>query len=197
MRVFEIFRNGVVLCIAGASNADLLDVQISGSVEGPEPARLSVSGVNGLPDDRSSHVCWLDQVALAAGDEVTIAFVDSDSVTTPAKDVASDSKEYLAEQRRSEERILALNSPPPPRKRVLPALRFSLLVNGAPMASAVLEGSREFISYSQFWKQWHPDRCRFSLSSFSGEEAFERTDGHEWMRRSLVLGDRVTVKVDI
>ena len=197
MRVFEVSRNGVVLCIAGASNADLLDVQISGDVEGPEPARLGVSGINGLPGDRSSHVCWLEQVPLAAGDQITIAFVDSESATLPAKEVAADSKEYLAEQQRLEERILRVNSPPAPRKRVLPGLRFSLLVNAAPVTSAVLEGSREFISYSQFWKQWHPDRCRFSLSSFSGEEAFEHADGHEWMRKSLVLGDRVTVKVDV
>jgi hypothetical protein len=99
MRAIEILRNGSMLCVAGTENASLLTVHVVLFIEEPRVGTLRVSGINELENERTSHTYWLEDEALAEDDKLTIRVTDSDYATPPTTETATDSEQYIAEQR--------------------------------------------------------------------------------------------------
>jgi hypothetical protein len=194
MHVLEVQLNGKTLVIAGATNAVLLSGRLSIFVQGPQAATLSVTGMNDLGDERQSHTRWLEEYELRTGDTVGFKFGEG-TPTPPLAEVATDSEEHRNEQEWYDEELRQNPVTPQVLSRLLPNATLRLLFPDEAPIVATLEGGREFISFGLTWNQWHPERCRVALSSFSQEEALARAGSKEWFQGRLKLGDKCVVEV--
>lgn len=195
MRALDIHRNGLVLCVAGTDNASLLNVHLNLSVEEAKRGALRIAGMNDLEGDRSSHTYWFEDEIMAPGEKLLIRFVESDSVTPPASEIATDSVEYIAEQELYEEEVSngLFNSRAIARE--WPEGRLSFSATNVPEIVASFESEREFMILSLSWNRWQPDTCRYYLSSFSQAEAIARTGGRVWAEGKLQLDEECHVSI--
>jgi hypothetical protein len=194
MHALEIQRNGVTLAVVGARNALMFSADINSTID-EEAATIDIRGMIDLGNERKSHVSWLELAPLRIGDLLSFRFFESEVVTAPLKEVATDSEEHIAGQAEYQE--LLKSSPMVPRQLDLrqPNAALELSIAGSEQVTATLEGGREFISFRVLWNQWRPERCRLSLSSFSQQEALARTGGKEWFQGALKAGEQCAVKV--
>ena len=194
MHALEVQCNGVTLAVAGARNALMFSADISSMIE-EEAATIDIRGMIDLGNERKSHVSWLELAPLRIGDLLSFRFFESEFVTAPLKEVATDSEEHIAGQAEYEE--LLKSNPMVPRQVDIkqPNASLQLSIVGSEQVTATLESGREFISFHVLWDQWRPARCRLSLSSFSQQEALARTGGKEWFQGALKVGEQCAVKV--
>lgn len=195
MHTIEIERNGVPVCVVGAPNAIMLSVNVDLQVEGPAAGMLQSMGMNDLGNDRQSHTCWIEELVLAAGDTISLRFDERNEATPPAREVATDSEENLADQRWYDEQLRENPFVPTTIPRNLPTATLELLLPNATPIVATFEGEREFISLRLLWDQWRPERCRVSLSSFSQQEALARVGRKEWFAGYLQYGEQCAAKI--
>jgi hypothetical protein len=196
MRALEIQRNGIMLAVVGASKAIMFTARISSMIV-EEAATIDVRGMINLGDERESHVNWLELLPLNRGDLLSFRFIDSEVITPPISEVATDSEKHILEQEQYEERLKF--NPPVPRSiiAIQPNASLQLSIMGSQQITATLEGGREFISFSILWNQWRPEHCRISFSSFSQQETLERSGGKEWFQGLLKAGEKCTVKIGV
>jgi hypothetical protein len=194
MHALEVQRNGATLVVVGASNALMFSADVSATLE-EEAARIDIRGMIDLGNDRQSHANWLELEPLQIGDVLSFRFFQSEVVTAPLQEVATDSEQHIAGQAQYEE--LLKSTPMVPRqldiKQPRPSLQLSIA--GSEGVTAILESGREFIAFRTLWNRWSPERCRVSLSSFSQQEALSRTGGRRWFEGVLEVGQRCAVKV--
>lgn len=195
MQALEVLRNGQPLVIAGAPNALLISMHLNILANGVDAATLHVSGMRDLGSDRQSHMQWLEELALANGDEIRVALINVDQATSPAEDVAADSEEHVAAQAcyRAE---LASNPHRPSRlERLRPDASLELVVGERAPIVAGFEGDRELLSLGVTWNSWHPERLRASLTSSSCAEAIARQGGKDWFKGHVGPGNVLLVRV--
>jgi hypothetical protein len=195
MRAIEILRNGSMLCVAGTASASLLSVHVNLFIEEPHFGTLRVSGMNELENERSSHTYWLEDESLGENDRLTIRFTESDHVTPPGTETATDSEQYIAEQKWYEGEVKQGIFEPREVQRTWPNGWLSLATPGSGSVVATFEGEREFITFSLSWNQWRKDVCRFSLSSFSQSEAVARAGSKQWFEGKLKLEECCEVRL--
>lgn len=194
-RALKVSKDGGETWTAGARNAFMVSVTISVSVEGDYPGMIHVAGMNDLGDDRQSHTSWLECVDVASGSDFTVQFIESDAVTPPTKEVATDSEEHLKEVADFEEMVA--NDPPRPRiiESNFPDSGITATLPDGEVIEARFESGRQFMRINFNWNKFRPDRCRVSLSSNSMEEGMNRVAGKQWCELILSLGESVHVKV--
>jgi hypothetical protein len=194
MHALEVQRNGKTLVVVGASNALMFSANVSSTVE-EEAATIDIRGMIDLGRDRQSHVDWLELEQLRIGDVLSFRFFETEVVTAPLQEVATDSAEHVAGQAEYEE--LLKSNPIVPRQLDVkqPGASLQLTIAGSEQVTATLESGREFIAFRTLWNRWNPERCRISLSSFSQQEALSRTGGKEWFQGALRVGEQCVVKV--
>jgi hypothetical protein len=195
-RALKISKAGGETWIAGARNAIMVSVDISVSIEGDCPGMIHVSGMNDLDGDRQSHTSWLECVAVESTAEFTIQFLETDTFTPPAKEVATDSEEHLKEIADFNEMV----AKDPPRPRIMennfPDSGITATLPNGEVIEARFESGRQFMAFRFHWNKFRPDRCRVSLSSNSMTEAMNRIDGRQWCQMNLALGESVHVRVN-
>jgi hypothetical protein len=156
MLCLEISLNERLMCCAGIENATMLSPTLSSFVGAEDPAGLHVSGMCDLPGERIAHVYWGGPKSLHSGDTVRIALVDSTCPTPPSEIKATDSPEYIEQQRQFEELDRTYVPPDTPAIRNWPALAFlcrvrarrrahTLLVTLGSMASRSVSRLRPFL----------------------------------------------------
>jgi hypothetical protein len=194
MHALEVQRNGVTLVVVGASNALMFSADVSSTIE-EEAATIDIRGMIDLGSDRKSHANWLELEPLRVGDVLSFRFFESEVVTAPIQEVATDSEEHVAGQAEYEE--LLKSTPIVPRQLDIkqPSASLQLSIAGSERITATLESGREFIAFRTLWDRWNPERCRISLSSFSQQEALSRTGSKEWFQGALKVGEQCTVTV--
>lgn len=186
--------NEETLATIGASNAIFFNSHIHISID-ELGAALDLRGMLDLGSERTSHVNWLNPLQLQSGDLLCFHFVDSDVVTPPIEERATDSEEYISDQAAFEEEV-RLNSPSIRNlKQVQPNANIQLTVLKNEPIIATLESGREFIAFHIVWDQFNPERCYVSLSSFSQKEADSRSGGKDWFRGKLLVGEQCTIKL--
>jgi hypothetical protein len=194
-RALKISKTGGETWIAGASNAFMVSVDISVSIEGDCPGMIHVSGMNDLDGDRQSHTSWLECVDVESDSEFTIQFLETDTFTPPAKEVATDAEEYLKEVADFNEMVAKDPSRPRVMENNFPDSGITATLPNGEVIEAWFEGGRQFMAIRFLWNKFRPDRCRVSLSSNSMTEAMNRTDGKQWCQLNLALGESVKVSV--
>jgi hypothetical protein len=195
MQAIAIRHNGKPICVAGSALGEILAVHVTGDIEGHEPIYLTVTGMNDLDGKRHSHTTWVDALNLSFGDSLEFSLIESEAVSSPIKDVAADSEEHLAEMRWLEEQEKTIAAPPPPRKRVLKNLRFSMAVNGNEATSARLEGDDEFVTFSIVWDKYRPEQFRTNLRTFSSVDAWARKEARKWFDSKVGVGDSIVLTI--
>ena len=105
MNSIKVCKNGINIFVIGANNAQMLVADLSIRVSGPELGSLYLAGMNDLGNNRRSHTTWVVSEPLISGDEISLQYVDSVFVTPPIKEVASDSKQHQAEQKKYKKNI--------------------------------------------------------------------------------------------
>jgi len=195
MICLEISLNERLMWRMGVENATMLSPTISSFVGAEDPAGLHVSGMCDLPSERSAHVYWGEPISLHSGDTVHIVLVESTCPTPPSEVKATDSPEYLEEQRQFEELDRAYVPSDTPVIRRWPAVAFRCSVNGQHQATATLASNEEHILCSLLWDQWHPGQCRVFVRSFSGSTKRGDKRQTEWLRANLSLNEFLEVQV--
>jgi len=195
MICLEISLNQKLMWCAGVENANMLSPTLSSFVGDEYPACIDVSGMCDLPDERSAHVYWGEPTFLHAGDVVRIAMVESASPTLPSEVKATDSAEYVEEQRQFEEFERTYLPPDTPAIRRWSAVQFLCNVNGEHRTTVTLAPDEEHILCTLLWNQWHPDQCQVYVRSFGG--ATRRGDNRqtEWLRVNLTLSESFEVEI--
>jgi hypothetical protein len=192
MVCIEVSLDGQVFRTAGSKDASLISPTLSGFVGGDTPARLTLSGMHDLPDERAAHVYWgPDEVELKTGAVVTFRFTTSESPSDPEQVVPTDSPEYIEEQREFEALKKTFVPDTTPSLRRFPDLAFHCRVNRKAVTVARLNTGEEHVVCSVLWNKWHPNRFRVSLRSF-GNEPNGQT---EWLRDDLAVGDELEIRV--
>jgi len=155
--------NGQPLCAAGHADASFFDVQLHASVY-DEPATLRVSGMLRDASGRSGHIYWIEELALQAGDTVTIQPQDLAEPTPPARVEWTDSPDYIANMQAYEAFAQGDNHPPAPRAQVRASVgvvhihsRLGKLKAGIPL------GQQHVL-----WTATVPRPARISTRTFSG-----------------------------
>lgn len=195
MHAIEIERNGVPVCVVGAPNAITFSVDVDLQIEGPAAGMLHAMGMNDLGNDRQSHTSWIEELVLAVSDTISFRFGEHNEATPPAREVATDSDENLADQRWYDEQRRENPLVPTTIPRNLPTATLEVFLPNATPIVATFEGEREFISFRVFWDRWRPERCRVSLSSFSQQEALARVGRKEWFAGYLQYGEQCAAKI--
>jgi hypothetical protein len=183
--------------MAGTERASLLTIHFDISVEDPGQGTLRVTGMNDLEEQRSSHTAWIDEKIVREGDMLRIRFVESAWATTPAKEFATDSEEYIAEQAWYEGELAKNPWAPRVMQRRWPGGQLAFRLPGVEPVVATFEDEREFISLSLVWNRWRPDDCRYALSSFSQAEAMASSGSKKWAGGSLQLDESCEVRIEI
>ena len=82
MLCFEVVINGSIACVAGSSERGGL----SAIIHHYTLSNSAILTLGGLLDEK--HVYWIEpgQIALSAGDELIIRFVETDTADTPRPD---------------------------------------------------------------------------------------------------------------
>ncbi len=173
----------------------MLSPTLSSFVGDEYPACIDVSGMCDLPHERSAHVYWGEPTFLHGGDVVRIAMVESASPTLPSEVKATDSAEYVEEQRQFEEFERTYLPPDTPAIRRWSAVQFLCNVNGEHRTTVTLAPDEEHILCTLLWNQWHPDQCQVYVRSFGG--ATRRGDNRqtEWLRVNLTLNESFEVEI--
>jgi hypothetical protein len=195
MICLEISLNQKLMYFAGVENAIMLSPTLSSFVGDEYPACIDVSGMCDLPDERRAHIYWGEPTFLHAGDVVRIAMVESASPTPPAKVEATDSAEYVEEQRQFEEFERTYLPPDAPAVRRWPAVQFLCKVNGEHRTTVTLAPGEEHILCSLLWNQWHPNKCEVYIRSFVGATRQDDDRQTEWLRVNLSLNESLEVEV--
>jgi hypothetical protein len=197
MICFEVHSDDVLVCRAGSADASLLSVILSGYISGEIPASFHVSGLQELPDERRAHIYWVEEhpYPLALRSSISISVVDSDNPTPPIEIKATDSVEYLEEQREFEEFEKSYMGPEPQLEIHWPTLKLKFLLNGEEISDAQFLDGEGHIMCSINWHKWSPDHCKVYVRSFgSGLTANKRET--DWFRGFLEVGDRLDVFVN-
>lgn len=195
MICLEIALNEKLLWRAGVENATVLAPILGSFVGSEELADLHVSGMCELPGERSAHVYWGEPAVLCAGDAVRFTLVDSGCPTPPSEIKATDSPEYLEEQREFEALSSTFVPPEAPSPRRWPAVAYRCTVSGEHRVTATLVQEEEHMLCSLLWNQWTPDRCRVLVRSFNGASKPDGRPQTEWLRVNLSLGESFEVQV--
>ena len=106
MHALEVQRNGVTLVVVGASNALMFSADVSATID-EESATIDIRGMIDLGSDRQSHANWLELEPLRVGDVLSFRFFESEVVTAPLQEVATDSEEHITGQAKYEELLKA------------------------------------------------------------------------------------------
>ncbi len=79
MLCFEVVVNGSTICVAGSNKRG----RIAAIIDHSTMSNRAILTTGGLLDGQ--HVLWIEpgQVALSAGDELTIRFVEADTADAP------------------------------------------------------------------------------------------------------------------
>ena len=194
MRAIEVQRNGETLAVVGAPNALMFSADISMCIE-EEAATIDMRGMNDLGNGRQSHTSWLELAPLGLGDVLTFRFIETENVTAPVTDTASDSEEHIEAQAEYEEQLKTNPLTPRELELIQPNAALQLSVINGETITATLEGGREFLAFRTLWNQWSPERCRISLSSFSQSEALARSGAKEWFQGVMKIGEQCSVKI--
>ncbi|SDE97361.1 hypothetical protein SAMN05444679_1485 [Variovorax sp. CF079] len=195
MQALEVLRNGQTVVMAGASDALMISLHLTILVDGEYPATLHIGGMRDLGNDRQSHVQWIEDLALADGDELRIRLLSVPEASTPVEDVPADSEEHLAAQAQYE-RELASNPPQPrklERRRPNASLELTVGVGQPIVANFGVDG--ELLMLGGTWNNWHPERWRLSLSSCSCEQALARQGGKDRFNGRVARNEVVIVRV--
>lgn len=197
MHALRIKLNDATLAVVGVSNGVMFSARINAAIMDEDAATIDVRGMITLGDDRNAHVTWAELLPLNKGDVLKFHFIDSQGVTPPITEVATDSKEYITAQNEYDE--LLKSNPLTPRQvtALQPDAALQLSIKDKLDVAATLESGREFISFSVDWNKWRADHCRVSLTSFSQHEALARNGGREWFKGTITLGEECKVKVGL
>jgi hypothetical protein len=96
MVCIEVSLDGEIFRTVGIKDASLISPTLSGFVGADTPARLTLSGMCDLPEERAAHVYWgTDELELKTGAVVTFRFTTSDSPSDLDQLVPTDSPEYI------------------------------------------------------------------------------------------------------
>jgi hypothetical protein len=192
MVCIEVSLDGEVFRMAGIQDASLLSPTLGGFVGDDTPARLTLSGMCDLPNERAAHVYWgIDEIALNNGTVVTFRLTTSEAPSNPDRIVPIDSPEYIEEQREFEELKKTFVPDMTPSVRTFPGLAFHCRLNQKPVTTASLNPGEEHLLCTLLWNKWHPKRLRVSLRSFGNDPDRET----EWLRNDLTMGDELEIRV--
>jgi hypothetical protein len=186
--------NGRLLCSAGAGDAAMVTADLHGSLFGEEAASLRVAGMQDLPDNRSAHVYWIEELSLKLGDVLEFIPAEQGMATQPIVVKATDSAEYLEEQRQYDEFLSAHIWPQPRPEEWRPSLQYTVSMPGFAPLKARLPLGHQHLVCDALWNMWQPTRTRVSARSFVGH-------GHgdlrklEWLRADLSLGQTLRVEI--
>jgi hypothetical protein len=181
--------NGEHLLAAGVADGSFVDVTAAGSVFGDAPAYLRVAGMRELPEGRSAHVYWMEDLALVDGDVLTIAPVELPSGSAPSSIVPTDSPKYIEEQRDYQAFLEAHLWPRQEPVRQRGNLTFVISSPGYPTLHASLGPGQEHLMCGAMWNMWRPERTRVLARSFSGGRKLE------WLRGEIPAGGELRVEM--
>jgi len=195
MICLAVHRSDSLVCMAGIAEGSMLTSIIAGGVGDEHPASFYVAGMQDLPVERSAHVFWVHERPLSAGDRLRFTLIESDDASAPIEIKATDSQEYLEEQREFEQ-IERHYVPPiasPPRR--WPALELGLRLREESPVRARLPLDQEHIMCSLLWDKWSPERCRVYVRSFTGFAQGTQRKTTDWLRGDLHVGDSFELSV--
>ena len=165
MICLDISVNGSPFCRAGIERSIFLSPVLRIFVGSDDCASLSITGMRELPKDSSAHVYWPER-NLSPGDVVRFMMIDAADPISPSEIKATDSAQYLEEQRQFEEFERTFVPSAAPAERRWPTLGFRCLLNGEERAVAVMAPHEEHMTCLIDWNRYQPDRSRVSVRSF-------------------------------
>lgn len=189
MYCLTIRLNGKVICSASCTDAAFIDVSVHGSIFDSSPATLRVAGMQELPDNRSAHVYWVQELALQLGDILSITPEDLPSGTNPASMVSTDSPEYEAEQNECVEFLQAHVWPQPLPTRKRPSVSLALTHTRTGSIKAAIPVGQQHILCSILWNNHRSRPARIYARTFSSEQTLE------WLRGDISQGESLCVEI--
>lgn len=189
--------NGNLVCRAGIENASMISPILSSFIGAENPAGLLVSGMCDLPNERDAHVYWIEEQRLSAGDHISFSLIVDNAPTEPLQIQATDSPEYLEEQRQFIEMDRDFVPDTTPALRQWNSLSYGCYINGELKAKVSMASDEEHILCSLLWDKWRPELCRIFIRSFGGSARRGDKRETEWLRANLLVGDTLEVHVDV
>src|ERR1700743_2043799 len=119
MICLDISVNGSPFCRAGIEQSIFLSPALRIFVGSEDCASLSITGMCEISADRSAHVYWPER-NLSPGDVVRFTMINAADPTSPSEIKATDSSQYLEEQRQFEEFERTFVPPATPAERRWP-----------------------------------------------------------------------------
>lgn len=194
MICLSVHRNGVLACNAALSGITVVTAIVAGGRDNDDPAGFHVAGMQDLPAGRHAHVYWVPETALAAGESLSFSLADCDTASTPVEIRASDTPEYLQEQRDYDALQNGYMGPEPYAEQRWPTLEFRIALRNDKLV-ARLAGDDAHVLCSLTWNQWEPGKCRVSVRSFPGASSGQEKQTTEWLAAELALGDSLEVAI--
>ena len=189
-------RNDLPACVAGIADASLLTAIVAGGSAGDDAASFHVAGMCDLTAERTAHVYWIHETPLVSGDRLRFTLVQSDQPTTPIEVKATDSPEYLEEQRQFEEveRTWTPPTEPPPLRWPHLGLHLSLK-DDDPIRLRIPVG-QEHVMCSLHWNKWRPDHCNVYVRTYTGFAKGTEQRTTDWLRGKLKVGEGFELRLD-
>jgi hypothetical protein len=166
-----------------------------GAHHSEEGATLDISEMSELPAGTDAHVYWRTKSKLLPEDVVRFRMIDADAPTDPREVKATDSPQYLEEQRQFEEFEKTHVRHTTPAERLRPTLGFRCSIEGTQVADAVLAPDEEHILCSISWDCYKPTRTRVFVRSFSRSPQPGTRKSTEWLRMSLLLNEAISIEI--
>ena len=173
----------------------MLSSIIAGGLADDDPSSFHVAGMQDLPEERSAHIYWVHETPLAVGDRLSFTLVECGEPSLPIEAKATDSIEYLEEQREFEEFEKNFTGPERPSNNRWPNLELILKLKDEPAVRARPLDGEKHIMCTVHWDKWRPERCRVYVRSFADGEHGTSLKTTDWLRGVVHVGDTFEISV--
>ena len=194
MAGFRVTVNGKQLASVSNERLNIVTVQVHGDVIGEELAVIDVFGGLYEGKESDSHLIWVNDHVITAGDEVEVTFMDDIATSHRGKTIEElhpEAGQQMGPWQPMEEIFKDLVKEP----RLREIFHFELAPSHGKIIQSSTGPNEYMFHFSAMWKWTKPDEIKVSLTSNTLEGIEKRTKGEKHAGFSMQFGQGVKLRV--
>lgn len=194
MAGFKVAVNGMQLAAVASDGFNIITVQVHGDIKGEELATVDVFGGLYEGKETDSHLIWVSDHEVAAGDVVEITFCENLETSHQGKTIEElhpETERQKGPQQSMEELISDIAKMPKQREGVI----FELVSPSGEVAQSSLDPEEYSFNFCAMWRWVKPDEARVSLTSNTLEGIERRESGRKHVGYTIQFGQGAKFRV--
>ncbi len=185
--------NGKNLATVSVEGLNILNVNISGDLIGPEIASIDMSGGYYGEDEKDKHLIWLSDIEVSQGDEIEVTLLESTSTLFPGKTI--DELYPDTKNNNTAQTIEELYEDLSQRTKLTDKFIFEIEQPNKEIIKSSTSGDDYAFNILVMWKWLHPERASVSLTTNSLAGIKDRKSGKQHSKFNLQYEQSAKFKI--